>query len=82
MPDVWDGSRNPVRYIDAAEIEAKGIIFDDLVFEPLAPPAHPAPALRTEKVVAVKLLTIAQAKAGLAATFGVPETAIEITIKG
>jgi len=27
-------------------------------------------------------MTIAQAKAGLAATFGVPETAIEITIKG
>ncbi len=82
VPDVWDGSRNPVRYIDAVEIEAKGIVFGDLAFKPLAPPTHPATALSPEVPSVAKPMTIAQAKAGLAATFGVPEGAIEIIIKG
>ena len=84
VPTVWDGSRNPVRYVNVADLEAKGIDFDKLRFVPLKASNKPLPEaqLAVGANSAVALLTIAQAKQGLAAKFGVPEDAIEITIKG
>lgn len=77
VPDFWDGSRNPVRYMDASEVKEKGLDLDALEFEPFA---APSPKLKTEGH-GVSPLTIANAKLGLSAAFGVPVEAIEITIR-
>jgi hypothetical protein len=81
---VWDGSRNPVRYVDVAVLEEKGIVFDKLHFVPIKAPekAEPdaEPAGRADRETTS--LTIAQAKQGLALKFGVSADSIEITIKG
>lgn len=91
VPNVWQGWRNPVRY---ATLEDLGIDPAALDFVPMpprsadptvdpvseggdaeeAPPAPSAPA--------GKGLSIAEAKSGLAATFGVSPDAIEIVIRG
>lgn len=69
--------RNPVRYTTLQEL---GIDLTELRFE-IAPPAtHSAPM--AEAGSSVKPLTIAEAKAGLAAKFGVSPDAIDIHIKG
>jgi hypothetical protein len=73
VPDFWDGSRNPVRYMDADEVKARGIDIDALEFEPFDAPAPKTGA---------SPLTIAEAKLGLSVAFGVPVDAIEITIRG
>lgn len=75
VEDFWDGSRNPVRYMDVSDIEARGIDFDNLDW-------HPMPADEGARSVAGdEPLTIAAAKAGLAKTFGVAQDAIEIVIR-
>lgn len=80
LPDVWKGWRNPVKYIDLAEL---GIDPEDLTFEPMPEPsAGAAPAAARTGGAGVGPLTIAQAKRGLSLTFGVPEEAVEITIRG
>jgi hypothetical protein len=81
VPDFWDGSRNPVRYMDAADVKARGLDFDALDFEPCggAPAARPKP---TPEAGGVAPLSILEAKEGLAARLGVPVDMIEITIKG
>lgn len=83
LPDVWKGWRNPVKYIDLAEL---GIDPAELTFEPMpepSPQAASAPAAgKPEGGAGVGPLTIAQAKRGLSLTFGVPEEAVEITIRG
>lgn len=80
LPDVWKGWRNPVKYIDLAEL---GIDPADLTFEPMPEPsAEAAPAAAKAGGAGVGPLTIAQAKRGLSLTFGVPEEAVEITIRG
>jgi hypothetical protein len=81
IPDAWQGGRNPVSYgtledlgIDPSSLkwmpmpEVKESV---LAAEPPAPNAGP-----------VGPLTMAQAKQGLAQTFGVKPDAIEITIRG
>lgn len=78
VPDFWDGSRNPVRYMDAAEVAARGIDFGRLAFRPFDGATPPA----VEKGEGAAPLTILAAKLGLAAKFGVPVDMIEITIKG
>ena len=73
-PGVWrDDVRNPVAYstLDDLQIELRG-----LKFKPM-----PAGAGTTESSEA-KQMTIADAKNGLAATFGVSPDDIEITIRG
>ncbi len=83
VPDFWDGSRNPVRYVDMADIRARGIDVDALVFSPILEPKPAATeTLTTGDLPAVAPLSIAAAKEGLAAMFGVPVESIEITIKG
>lgn len=84
-PELWQGWRNPVRYttLDELGIDPAGLEFEDMppVGEetiedrPFGRPAAPQPGK------AVPHLGIAEAKRGLAATFGVPEEAIEITIR-
>ncbi|MEU2032642.1 hypothetical protein [Nocardia amamiensis] len=76
QPNVWAGDRNPVRYtnLGALDINLEGVNFqkmerDTAVTKPIAPPASAG-------------LTIAQAKAGLAETYGVDVDSIEIIIRG
>jgi hypothetical protein len=81
--DFWDGSRNPVRYMDAADVAARGIDFDALDFEPFGGAPASSVGLRpASEASCVAPLSILEAKEGLAAKFGVPVEMIEITIKG
>lgn len=66
VKEQWEG-RNPVAYWKDSDYP--DIDFKTLTYEPILPPAP-------------KGLTIAEAKAGLALSFNVPESAIEITIRG
>lgn len=82
LPDVWRGWRNPVKYIDLTEL---GIDPAALDFQPMPEPCPEAVAAQvTAKQSANRgsPLTIAEAKRGLSLTFGVPEEAVEITIRG
>lgn len=90
IPNVWGkGWRNPVRY---TSIEDLGIDPDTLNWQPMPEPDADAivPAAKDEgddidaddDEPAPRPLTIAEAKAGLAETFGVSPDAIEITIRG
>jgi len=73
--DVWkEGVRNPVAY---ATLEDLGIDVGELEFKPL-----PAGAATPNETPGQNHMTIADAKAGLAATFGLSPDDIEITIRG
>lgn len=81
VPHAWQGWRNPVRYTTLSEL---GIDPAALLFEQMPdvdPAAQPLP-LEGSASKEVPPLTIAEAKRGLARTFGVNEDAIEITIRG
>ena len=78
VPGVWKSWRNPVRYTDLA---ALGIDFTTLHFTPMPERSHPVKGITTTSEPE-QGLTIAEAKRGLAKTFGVAEDAIEITIRG
>jgi hypothetical protein len=74
-PGVWkENVRNPVAY---ATLQELGIDLRGLKFQPL-----PAGAAAPAENSAEKSMTIADAKAGLAATFGVSPDDIEIIIRG
>jgi hypothetical protein len=74
-PGVWKESRNPVSY---KTLKNLGIDLRGLKFKPMpvpvasAKPGEPAPGM----------MTIADAKKALAATFGVSPEDIDITIRG
>jgi len=75
----WEG-RNPVAYWTTEDYlpadDYPGIDFDKLDFKPMPEP------MQTEHTPAAKAgLTIAEAKAGLALSFDVDPSAIEITIR-
>lgn len=76
----WEG-RNPVAYYSTDDYatgeDYDGIDFDALSFMPM-----PEPVQTEDGIPAKPGLTIAEAKAGLAATFGVDPSAIEILIRG
>jgi hypothetical protein len=72
VADAWPGNRNPVLY---TSLEQFGIKVSELQFHPMPEQETPAPAKAAP-------LTIAEAKAGLAITFGVAPTDIEITVRG
>jgi hypothetical protein len=83
IPDAWPkGFRNPVRY---ANLDEFGIDLAKLRWETMPEPTD-APSSEEEPAAAParsgEALTIAQAKHGLALTFGVPVDAVEITIRG
>jgi hypothetical protein len=74
VPDQWEG-RNPVNYWTTDD--SPHIDFDKLDFQPMPGQATPSP-----RTAEPQLMTLADAKAGLARTFNVPPSAIEITIRG
>lgn len=80
VPDAWStctgGQRYPVAYLDAGTVAKQlNIKFESLDWKPLDS-EEPPPG--EDQVIP---LTILQAKQGLAKTFGVDTTAIEITIR-
>ena len=82
IPDVWKGDRNPVKY---ASLEQIGIDPSSLKWEPMPAAAEDAATAAptvSASITAGAPLTLAEAKKGLALTFGVPPEAIEITIRG
>lgn len=72
IPEAWQLWRNPVRY---TTMEDLGIDPDQLTFKTRRE------RLDDPEMGSVAPLTIAQAKSGLAATFGVDPAAIEIVIR-
>lgn len=87
IPNFWKGDRNPVRYLDIDEL---GIDPSTLTWHPMPPPVEDVQHEVEEEddlvfappTPSVGPLTMADAKIGLALTFGVPAEAIEITIRG
>jgi hypothetical protein len=82
-PEVWDGSRNPVRY---TTLQSLGIDPATLDFQPMPEPSKTArePAA-TPDITSIddgRPLSIADAKPRLAAYYGVGPESIEITIRG
>ena len=77
IPNVWGGSRNPVRY---GSLEQLGISPDTLEFVamPEADEALPSPA---PAPVTLADFDVEDTKRALAAHFGVKPGAIEITIR-
>lgn len=77
---VWQGWRNPVRYTDLPTL---GLRLSELTFEPMPAPSMAAPTPQAPAAISpVGALTLAEAKRGLALTFGVAEEAIEIIVRG
>lgn len=74
VADAWPGHRNPVLYTD---LESFGIDVHTLQFHPM-PEQEP----EAEPEAANRPLTMAEAKEGLALTFGVAPSNIEITVRG
>jgi len=85
--DFWGHERNPVRYMSRSELEGKGINLSALKFQPMVTREDATNTAATVLASAAQPqrnapLTIAEAREGLAATFGVRPEAIEITIRG
>jgi hypothetical protein len=80
VPDVWRGDRNPIRYVSA--LQDVGIDPSTLKWKPMPKEAKPAAPTAARPAPNVTPLTMAEAKNGLALTFGVAPEAIEITIRG
>lgn len=74
--DVWDHSRNPVRYASLKEL---GINPEGLNFEPMPPKGGDAVSTTPAGSAGI---SIDEAKRGLSERFQVPVSAIEITIRG
>lgn len=74
VENAWPGNRNPVLYTN---LEQFGLKLDELEFQPM-PEQEPVPEVKRQ----VRPLTMAEAKAGLAQTFGVEPSDIEITVRG
>jgi hypothetical protein len=77
QPGIWDHRRNPVRYTSLKQL---GISPDDLAFQKM--PLREEFRQETGGSASAQVLTIAEAKKELAATFGVRPEAVEITIRG
>lgn len=79
IPEIWRGDRNPVKYATLGEF---GIDPLTLKWERMPEPTDMAKSSATPLPRPVAALTMAEAKRGLALTFGVTPEAIEITIRG
>lgn len=78
-PNAWKNGRNPVRY---GTLEDFGITApNSLAWQSMPKVISQGSTISYENKVGPELLTIEQAKAGLSRKFGVPESAIEISIK-
>ena len=80
LPDIWQGWRNPVRYtaLEDLNIDVSKISFKEI---PNSTEVESDLPMRVRRMTKTNPMTIADAKRGLAATFGVPEDAVEITIR-
>jgi hypothetical protein len=78
IPDVWQGNRNPVWY---SSLEKLGIDPLRLKWEEMGEVADPSTASAQSIAHSAAPLSLAEAKKGLAITFGVMPEAIEITIR-
>lgn len=76
VANAWPGNRNPVLYTD---LKSLGIEADVLQFQPM-PEQETEPNIKSKEKNGP--LTIAEAKVGLALTFGVEPSNIEITVRG
>jgi hypothetical protein len=79
MPNVWKGDRNPVRYETMADL---GIDPLSLKFEPMPQP-QPQPEIddsipEDDRRPTIRPITLAEAKKGLALTFGVAPEVVEM----
>ncbi len=80
IPDLWGGWRNPIHYTSLEEL---GIAPESLHFEKLRDEERDEPgAPESVSESLTRALTIADAKMGLALTYGVSPEAIEIVIRG
>jgi len=77
ISEIWKGDRNPVKY---ATLEDLGIDPSTLKWETMPEQSEKKNTLPTTP--SSLGLTLAEAKKGLALTFGVPPDAVEITIRG
>jgi hypothetical protein len=80
VPGVWKGDRNPYKY--AGSLQELGIDASKLKWKKMPEPTVPTAAPQSVPTNGVAALTMAEAKKGLAITFGVAPEAIEITIRG
>lgn len=76
VADVWDHSRNPVRYVDESYFENLGIDFGKLAFKPMPHKAKSDGDSSGE----VKALQLEEAREGLALTLGVRPAQIQFVI--
>lgn len=76
---AWPGLRNPVHYGELGQMKINP---EKLTFEPVPKPQEPVFPELPPKGHAAAPLTIAEAKRGLSAAFGVPVEQIDITIRG
>ncbi len=72
--------RNPVTYGDIDQCAALGLDIAALTFQPMPAPVADQPIDTAAPSRLIEGMTLAEAKAGLAATFGVPIENIQITI--
>lgn len=80
IPETWDHGRNPVRY---TSLDQLGIDPQQLGLQPMPLAESPIKATMVPATASpTTMLTIAEAKKALAATFGVDPDAVEITIRG
>lgn len=81
IPDLWTFGRNPVHYLNLVDL---GIDLTKLHFRPVAAQQTHLVPIQSAEVGDENILplTIAQAKSGLAAAFGVDVSCVEITIRG
>jgi len=82
VPNVWKGDRNPVKYETNDALKEMGIDFASLKWERMPEVAALTAPQSQAGQQTVAPLTMAEAKKGLALTFGVKPEAIEITIRG
>jgi hypothetical protein len=82
IPEVWKGDRNPVKYADLSDL---GISPATLKWKKMPEVNEKADSRASSKRIdaaGIRPLSMAEAKKGLALTFGVAPEAIEITIRG
>ena len=82
IPDFWEGDRNPITY---RSLEDLPLDLSTLKWEAMPEPnTASADSIETVNVQTLhgQALTMAEAKRGLALSFGVAPDAIEITIRG
>ncbi len=78
IPDVWKGDRNPIKYESMSQL---GIDPTTLAWQEMPESQTPADSFLKPQTGTFSI-SIAEAKKGLAATFGVSSDAVEITIRG